>query len=73
MSRPIVALTLSGVDGVGVGDAQPLGDEASRRRVDDGGLDPAAADVDADRERSDGVRPDRCSSGLSVTSRLRSS
>ncbi len=49
-SRPIEAMTASGVDGFGVGDPQALGHELPGLDVDDGGLDPAAADVDADRE-----------------------
>ena len=51
-SRPIEAMTASGVDGDRRRDPQALGDELPRVDVDDGGLDPAAADVDADREPS---------------------
>ena len=52
-SRPIEAMTASGVDGTGVGTLSRSEFRRPALDVHDGSLDPAAADVDADGERAD--------------------
>ena len=53
-SRTIEALTASGVDGHRCRHADPLRSEPAGLDVDDGALDPAAADVDADGDPTAG-------------------
>ena len=55
-TRPIEAMTASGVDGCGRRDAEALGPEPAGLDVDDRGLDAAAADVDADGDPAAGHR-----------------